>query len=682
MKAVIDFFARWSPWARGMVIAQFAAAVALIVYAGIHDFPLVFAGAPPAVATDIAVSCSTGDCAAAALPLGDGRYRVAPPAGSGPLTITLRPTARDHARVVMLRAATAMRVRVGSGAERTIDAADGRIIEPLPEAAGMTVMLAPVDASTSVPCAVEEIGVYESPAGLVSDRRPLFRGIPPARYHGTLIAHAAARLCLFSILAAIFVPPTVLRRISPFALAALCFSLCLVDLAILFSPFAARDLRVVYAAGPVIDPPGSNLNGGLWQGFRLLQGRGLTLADGVVPWERMPGYGLFCAVAGLLFGHATLLDIAMSTVLLQVIFYSVAVGIFVWAAGTLFPPAAVWAVGVLIAWLPKQPGLTQVDAIIAPVALLTLAALCARLAIARRTGKVPLTADVFVHCAFALWFSMRPDVLPAWLVVTVVLHWRAWRRLVIPLALFLAIGTTWGVYRVRHHRDFTLTTTSAGAGLFCGLWEVPSRFRFALACSDEVYFAWVTAHSPYQPQSAAANSFVTREVVRFWLTYPGHFVAMVYHKMLQALDGDVWPGYPTNLQVFVFGAIQRYWIVMALVSLTALYIAIGYEPERTLTLAWPLLLNAPVFWVVFASLGRFYSGVGVALIAAAIPPLFERRFYISAAARPRLTIAVVVAAVACTLVAKPLDAWLLANDSFHYWTPFLDPKASSLSEFK
>jgi hypothetical protein len=102
------------------------------------------------------------------------------------------------------------------------------------------------------------------------------------------------------------------------------------------------------------EPPGSNLNVGLWQGFGLLQGEGLTHAKDLVPWSRIPGYGLFCALAGLLFGARTMLDVAVAAVLLQVLFYSVAVGGFVSAAGRLWPSHAVLTVGLLIALLRRQ----------------------------------------------------------------------------------------------------------------------------------------------------------------------------------------------------------------------------------------------------------------------------------------------------------------------------------------
>jgi hypothetical protein len=679
---------------RSVIGAQFMLAVAIIVYAGFHDFNDVFAGSPSAVATGIVGSCEAAEgyrpCDVALVELNPGRYRIATSVASIELRVNLKTHGPARARTLLVRAAPPGKLRLDiqsddggvSGRPIDLNASAGRVATVLPASMSIALSFRSNVDQGRAPIVIDELGVFEESRGLFSDVRPFFPAIPPVRYHGRLVPRAVARLCLFTVVAALFLPITRLTRITPVVLGVVCFSLCLLDLAVLFSPYSARDLRVVYAGGALQEPAGANLNGGLWQGFRLLQGKGLTLADGVVPWERMPGYGLFCALAGALFGHRTLLDVAMSTVLLQTIFYSAALAAFAWAAGLLLSPAAVWAVGVLIAWLPKQLGLTQVDTIIAPAALLILAALCLRLNASRDGRRIPIAIDVGVHATFALWFVLRPDVLPGWLFISLYLHRRNWRRLLIPVVLFLAIGVTWGAYKTRYNREFTFTTTSAGASLFCGLWEVPSRFRFAQACTDERYFEWIRENTPYQVQTAAANSFATREVLKFWLTYPGHFVVMVCHKMMRTLDGDLWPGYPTELQVFVFGTVRRYWLVSALLTILAVCVVTGYQRERTLLLAWPLLLNAPLFWVMFSSLGRFYSGVGVALVAAAVAPLFERPFYASVSARPWRTASVLVCAGVVAVTAWPLHDWLLRNEAFHYWTPFLDPSASRLRAFK
>ena len=673
---------------RQLIAIEFAAALAVIVYAGFHDVRDVLAGTPPPVPATIAARCraagAPGACDARTMQLNVGRYRVWTATPANTLTIDLDPAVPSRARTLMVRIASPQTAALTIGSSHApIEIAEGgRTVAPLAAVGPTTLSFAAPGDSAAAAIVVDEIGVYEDSRGLLSDVRPLFPAIPPARFHGAIVDRAVASLCLFSAVAAFFLPPAPLRKWTPLVLPIVCFSLCVLDLAVLFSPYFAHDLRVMYASGPLQERPGSNLNGGLYQASRLLAGQGLTTIDGVVPWERMPGYGLFCAVAAVLFGHDTLVDLALSAVLLQTIFYCAALGVFVWAAARVVTPAAAWTVGLVVAWLPKQLGFTQADAIIAPVALLILAALCIRLERMRRGEAVPLHVDVAVHASFALWFAMRPDVLPAWLVVSLVLHWKTWRRLLVPLALFLAIGGSWGGYKARYTAEFTMTTTSAGASLFCGLFEVPSRFRFAQACTDVTYFDWIEQNTPFRPQSAAANAFATREVLRFWATYPGHVVVMAYDKMMRLVNGDVWPGYATPLQTFVFSALPRSWIVLPLLTIVAVCAAIDYERRRTLLLAWPVFLNAPLFWVLFASLGRFYSAAGVALVAAALPPLLETDFYRAAAARPWRTASVVGCAALFAVTAWPLHDWLLRNDAFHYWTPLLDPAQSRLAAFK
>jgi hypothetical protein len=85
---------------------------------------------------------------------------------------------------------------------------------------------------------------------------------------------------------------------------------------------------------------------------------------------------------------------------------------------------------------------------------------------------------------------------------------------------------------------------------------------------------------------------------------------------------------------------------------------------------------------MFASEGRFYSAVGIALLAASVPPLFEKPFYAAAAARPWRTASILGCAALCAIAAWPFHDWLLRNDAFHYWAPFLDPSKSPLTVFK
>ena len=214
-------------------------------------------------------------------------------------------------------------------------------------------------------------------------------------------------------------------------------------------PGTARTyLRLFYVTGPLDAPPGGNLNTGLWQGFHLLHAEGLTFLPGLVPWERMPGARsvLRAGRHAVRRPHAARRgDRHDSGVPLQALFYSAALGVFAWAAGLLWSAPAVWTLGLLVSLLPKQLGYTQVDALIAPAALLSSPRLFACGCNAGRDARpIPFAVDFFVHLAFAFWFVMRPDVLPGWLIVSLVLHWRSWRRLAIPLVLFLSIGIGWG----------------------------------------------------------------------------------------------------------------------------------------------------------------------------------------------------------------------------------------------
>ncbi len=663
---------------RAVIAIEFAFASLLIVYAGLHDVRDVLAGAPPASPVEIRAVCDAADstlpCEALTTRLGPGRYRIWTTAPARALSVSLTPERPERARALLLRSTGAHAAVAGSTG---VDLNGHRAVVPIEPERRIDVTVTTASAIPSA-IALDEIGVYPDARGLTTDMRPFFRAIPPSLYHQTLVPRAVAALCAVTVIAVFFLPSLAVRRWAPYALPVLCFSLCVVDLSALFSPYVTQDLRAMYASGPLQEAPGSNLNGGLYQATRLLAGKGLTTREGVVPWERMPGYGLLCGVAAVLFGHDSLVDVAVSVVLMQAIFYSVAVGVFAWAALRLFTPPCVWAVGLAIAWLPKEIGYAQVDAVIGPTALLVLAALCVRLS-HERDRDVPLRVDVAVHLAFALWFVMRPDVLPGWFVVAIALHWQHPRRLLLPATLLVAIGVAWGAYKARYTGEFSMTTTSVGASLFCGLWEVPSRFRLGGPCTDAVYFDWIHQHTPFEPRSTAANSFATREVLRFWVTYPGHLLIMLYGKMMQVLNGDLWPGLATQLQVWVFGVVPRYAIVLPLLTVVAVCGAIGYQRRRTLLLGWPLFLNAPLFWVMFASLGRFYSAVGIALLAAAIPPIYEPAFYKAIAARPWRAAAIAACAAVFAVSAWPIYDWLLRNDALHYWTPLLNPAASPLA---
>src|SRR5262249_3474250 len=360
--------------ARRLVVAEFVVAAAVITYAGLHDVRGVLFGAPRALSVPFTATCEAiehgSPCRVAVTELWGARYRAATDVAAAAITIAVEPSpAAQHARHLLIGVAQPAIVRVGN-----VRVGAGR--RAVVRYTGGSIGVEPDGSAAAAPIVVAELGFFESNRGLLSDVRPLFDPIPAFRYHTTLVPRALALLCLFTMLAAFWVPPAWLRRANPPLLAVVCFSLCLIDLAILYSPYTGRDLRAYYASGPLQEIAGSNLNGAIWEASRLMGGQGFTVADGLVSWAKMPGYGLFAALAGILFGHRTFVGLVMATILGQILFYCGAVAFFAWAAGRLWRPAVVWTVGLLVAMLPKQLGYTQVDSVITPVALLILGALC------------------------------------------------------------------------------------------------------------------------------------------------------------------------------------------------------------------------------------------------------------------------------------------------------------------
>jgi hypothetical protein len=353
---------------RILVYAELALAAGSIVYLGLHLFGVVFAGSPPALPLQFAASCESvepgASCQASVTELYRGRFRITTDVPAARLTLALAPQpALQRARALLLRlsqpGAALLEMRSTdpaaplAAAERVAGSGFRRVL-PLPRASSVTFVAE--RGTKPEPFVLDEVGWFESDRGLLNDARPLFAWIPSALFYGTLVPWAIARLFVFGVIASFIVPGGMLRKLNPWLLGSVCFGFCLLDLAILFSPYGAHDLRLFYAGGSLQESAGTNLNVSLWQGFRFLGGQGLTFANDALPWSRMPGYGVFCALGGALFGHRTILDLTIGTVLFQVLFYCVSLACLAWAAGHLWPAQAVFAVGLLIALLPKERG--------------------------------------------------------------------------------------------------------------------------------------------------------------------------------------------------------------------------------------------------------------------------------------------------------------------------------------
>jgi hypothetical protein len=264
------------------------------------------------------------------------------------------------------------------------------------------------------------------------------------------------------VAAATAAPAGVPRWLGPAALAAFCWSVCILELGTTFSPYWSRDLRSVYAIELETSGSTGNLTGGLYVGARVADGLGITVPPGVVEWHRMPGYGLFCAAAAALGRTRDVIDIAIVVILLQVLLYSIALGALVASAQPVFGVAVAWLLGVLLALLPKQVSQTQSDSLVVPIAVLSLASLLYLYAAERerpspRSPRYPVAMAVF-----ALWFVVRNDVLPGWFAITAVAARRRWLALLLTTCAAAVIAIPWAMYKRQYRHEFDLLPTNTG----------------------------------------------------------------------------------------------------------------------------------------------------------------------------------------------------------------------------
>jgi hypothetical protein len=674
----------------GFVLAASLAGVALVACLATTVLSDVYAGAPPSIPVSaITALCrpvpGVADCEAGVVRLNPGRFYVRTRGPASSVTIVVHDRAAVARSQVLLMQAdarghvivdseTAVPNAVSFGSEVREAGSRSVVVVPRPAPAWNRITFAPASAGAG-PIAISELGFFASDEGLLRPTIYPFRRPAAESFYSTVVPAAVAAVCAFLIAAAWLAPDT-MRRPIPWLLAVMCVSVAVLELGTMFSPYWSRDLRSMYGAELIFSPPGTNLGGGLEEASRLVQGLGQTVAPGFVQWHRMPGYGLFCAVAALAGRTTDEVEIAMHVIVLQVILYGVAVGLFVGVARRVFPLQLACLLGVLVTLLPKQLGLTAVDSVVASLSLILLAALLACFADSRTGEPVPLSAFLWVQIAFALWFAMRNDVLPGWIVVSVVVAGKRWRRLVVPVALAAAIALPWAVYKRQYRHEFNLLPTNSGEVLLLSLCEVPGAFPYE--CSDAGYFEWAKRAGHPDPSAQQTSNLAVAEVVRHWVTYPVHFGLMVTTKLRRALFAEGWPGFRSRFNLLYAQPAQRAGLFAGLLTAVLLSLAVNHERRRSFLLGWALFLNMPIFFIVFESAGRFYAPAGTSLIVAAVPLLFERGFYGQVARHPRRA-AAVIACVGLFVAGGPrVENWVRANDSVHYWAPVLNPAGSTL----
>ena len=662
---------------RALVAVGLLGAVVIVGYVAVPLYGDVFTGTGATVALkNVSAVCeSSGNgCAAAIIRLNPGRFRVATAAPARSLTLSFDDTSDLGARAVLIRVDGEARLLFDPGSSSFTTTGSRRTVVAVPAATRWNrLTVVPVQPGARI--VLSEFGLLPQ----ADDQRgppgqPLKR-IPPARFYAVYAMLVVLTAGAVIVIVAFAAPAGVPRWLGPAAIAAFCWSVCILELGTTFSPYWSRDLRSTYAIELESSGATGNLTGGLYVGARLADGLGITVPPGIVEWHRMPGYGVFCAIAAVIGRTRDVIDIAIVAIGLQALLYSVAVGVLVASAQPVFGVAVAWLIGVLLVLLPKQVAQTQADSLVVPIAILGLAALLHVLSAAAQGRTAAPTAYPVAMAAFAAWFVVRNDVLPGWVAVTALLGRRRWPRFLLTVCAIAAIAIPWALYKRQYRHEFDLLPTNTGEVLFLSLCEVPSRFPYP--CTDAGYFEWATRISQSDPTSARASNRGVVEVVRHWLTYPVHFVLMVWFKFRRSVYDWAWPGFqtPFNLPFIQARAHGGFLVLMTAVVLS---IAVDHQRRRSLLLGWPLLFDLPIFLIVFASVGRFAGPAGVSAIVAGVPVLLERGLY-DQIRRHRWRAALVVGcSVTFALVAGPVEQLIVARDALHYWAPLLDPRQSSL----
>jgi hypothetical protein len=662
-----------------------AATIALVVW------PRLFDSTPPGVARLVAARCAGAlerECSVRTLALSSGRHwlEASAPEAEG-IVLDFEPGGGEPAAQALLLGArvadlgvSVERAAGGSGyvpvAAASTSGGPRRSVVQLRgigSADRVRVRLERVHASgeQAERLRVEEVGLFASEAGLGRDARWFLRGVPDRQLYNGLLARACVWLAAFGTVAAFFS----WGRDAAWARAAFVLFLTLavtsLELFVVYTPYwdLARDLRVVLASGPVQEGVGSNLNYGMHLGSRFLRGEGITFGPGWVPWERMPGYGFFGALAGLLAGYKTdIFTIGLVSIELHLAFFAIANVAFVTAAARVMHPGLAVAASVLVIFMPNQLMNTQADSIMVAVYLLTAGALCLYLYRERAGGVVPLACHLWIHLSFALWFLMRPEGVVGWGALSLLLYWRSPRRLALPAALYLAIGLSWALYKRQYTGEFSMTTNTIGDNAWISLWQAPNKFRWQTM--DASYFEF-EAHLDAKPRSKRASDLALREVARFALTYPVYVAHVALHKFVQFVDGNAVNGlvaFPRLEYETLRG--PGVWLLMGLVALS---LVLPREARRTLFLAWPLFFNLPLFLFFFSDGMRHVAPVTACLFVATLPLLGESAFYRTLWERRGRALCVVSGSAAVWFLLHWADRALLASDRWRYWTPFLDP---------
>jgi hypothetical protein len=180
-------------------------------------------------------------------------------------------------------------------------------------------------------------------------------------------------------------------------------------------------------------------------------------------------------------------------------------------------------------------------------------------------------------------------------------------------------------------------------------------------------------HNPFTKE---ASDWATNEVVRFWITFPGYMVALIWNKFTRFIFQEVTSTRYVIPDLHFAGLI-------ALLSFTIMLIAlfVWHRPRRLLLLGWIILFNTPIFFLTYSSVGRFYNTALPSLIVTTAVLLVDRAFYSSIVRRPLRTGMAISAGVFIWYFGIPLADWMAHSDEFRFKVQWADPAKSTLVQW-
>ena len=212
-----------------------------------------------------------------------------------------------------------------------------------------------------------------------------------------------------------------------------------------------------------------------------------------------------------------------------------------------------------------------------------------------------------------------------------------------------------------------------------GQWEVGHPFIWKV--SDAAYFDLIakagfvtnntsTVAFAENNTSAEASSYAVAEVYKFWLHYPGYLISLVVDEFQDFIQSYLFGG----LSFISLRDLRNFLIYPTLAIILYFTMNLKYYGLLFL-LAWPLLFNSTIFFLVFSSSGRFHIGTSTApIILLVMATLTKWGFYADLRRTPiRAALALGITLITFNYL-DILNKIMIESDQFRFgWSIISDP---------